>query len=112
MTEFFGLIIQNGAVMTPAGRQQIDVGVLAGRIQNLGHFKASRTAEVIDATGLHVLPGVIDSQAQFREPGLEHKADLESGTRPARESGVACERGAHYHERRALPSIQHGEPPQ
>ena len=83
MTEFFDLIIQNGTVMTPAGRQKIDVGVLAG---------------------------VIDSQAHFREPGLEHKADLESGTRPARESGIACERGAHYHERRALPSIQHGEP--
>ena len=55
MTEFFDLIIQNGTVLTPAGRQQIDVGVLAGRILNPGHFKASRAAEVIDATGLYVL---------------------------------------------------------
>ena len=62
------------------GRQQTDVGVLAGRIRNLGHFKASRADEVIDATGLHVLPGVIDSQVHFREPGLEHKEDLESNS--------------------------------
>ena len=37
--------------------------------------------ETIDATGLHILPGVIDSQVHFREPGLEHKEDLESGSR-------------------------------
>lgn len=90
MNECFDLIIKNGTVMTPAGRQHIDVGVLAGRIQNLGHFKASQADEVIDATGLHVLPGVIDSQVHFREPGLEHKEDLDSGTRSAVMGGVTA----------------------
>ncbi|MBL8114138.1 MAG: dihydroorotase, partial [Acidobacteria bacterium] len=45
-------------------------------------------AEVLDARGLHVLPGVIDPQVHFREPGLTHKEDLESGTRAALLGGV------------------------
>jgi dihydroorotase len=43
---------------------------------------------MLDATGLHVLPGAIDSQVHFREPGLTHKEDLESGTRGAVLGGV------------------------
>ena len=44
--------------------------------------------ETMDAGGLHLLPGVIDDQVHFREPGLEHKEDLESGTRGAVLGGV------------------------
>merc|ERR1711916_338461 len=40
--------------------------------------------------GLHVLPGVIDSQVHFREPGLEYKEDLETGARSAALGGVTC----------------------
>ncbi len=46
--------------------------------------------EVIDAAGLHVLPGVIDSQVHFREPGLEHKEDLETGSLAAVAGGVTA----------------------
>ena len=45
---------------------------------------------MIDAPGLHVLPGVIDSQVHFREPGLEHKEDLETGSRAAVAGGVTA----------------------
>src|SRR3546814_6963799 len=46
--------------------------------------------EVVDCTGLDILPGVIDSQVHFREPGLEHKEDLESGSRSAVLGGVTA----------------------
>src|SRR3546814_3026988 len=46
--------------------------------------------EVVDCTGLDILPGVIDSQVRFREPGLEHKEDLESGSRSAVLGGVTA----------------------
>ena len=44
----------------------------------------------MDCTGLHILPGVIDSQVHFREPGLSHKEDLETGSRGAALGGVTC----------------------
>ena len=47
-----------------------------GTITALGSLTQADASEVIDATGLHVLPGVIDTQVHFREPGLEHKEDL------------------------------------
>jgi dihydroorotase len=46
--------------------------------------------EVIDATGMHILPGIMDTQVHFREPGNEHKEDLESGTRAAVMGGVTA----------------------
>ena len=46
--------------------------------------------EVVDCTGLHILPGVIDTQVHFREPGAEHKEDLESGSRAAVMGGVTA----------------------
>ena len=50
-------------------------------------------AEMIDCKGLHILPGVIDTQVHFREPGLTHKEDLETGSRSAVMGGVTrCSR--------------------
>jgi dihydroorotase len=54
----------------------------------VGSFDASQAGEVFEAKGLHVLPGVIDSQVHFREPGLEWKEDLETGARCAALGGV------------------------
>jgi dihydroorotase len=54
----------------------------------VGDLGQASAGEVIDARGLHVLPGVIDSQVHFREPGLEWKEDLESGSRAAVLGGV------------------------
>ena len=86
----FDLAIAGGTVMTPMGRAVTDVGVRDGRIAAIGDLGRAAAAERFDASGLHVLPGVIDTQVHFREPGLEHKEDLESGTRGAAKGGVTA----------------------
>ncbi|MEY3201996.1 MAG: hypothetical protein RIR70_1546 [Pseudomonadota bacterium] len=83
------LLVVGGTVITPNGADHIDVACVDGRIVALGDLRSNWSAETtLDATGLHVLPGVIDSQVHFREPGLTHKEDLESGTRGAVLGGV------------------------
>lgn len=84
------LILTGATVMLPGGSTQTDVGLKAGKIVALGDAKAQnwQAAQTIALNGLHLLPGVIDSQVHFREPGLTHKEDLESGTRGAVMGGV------------------------
>ncbi len=67
---------------------QTSVAVKDGKIIAIGDRAHENASEIFDAKGLHVLPGVIDSQVHFREPGLTHKEDLESGTRGAVLGGV------------------------
>jgi dihydroorotase len=88
MAETFDLIVRGGTVATPNGIEPGDVGVRAGKIAGIGSLAGAKAAEIFDAKGLHVLPGVIDSQCHFREPGNEHKEDLESGSRAAVLGGV------------------------
>jgi len=88
MTEKYDLIIQGGTCVTPSGVTIIDVGVRDGRIAALGDLGQAAGADYFDARGLHVLPGVIDTQVHFREPGLEHKENLETGTAAAALGGV------------------------
>lgn len=76
--------------MTPSGRVQADVAVSNGRIAAIGSLAASQAREVFDASGLHVLPGVVDPQCHFREPGLTHKEDLHSGSAQAALGGVTA----------------------
>lgn len=90
MSSTFDLIIKGGTVATPGGLGIADVGVRDGRIAEIGAFAASQAGEVFEAAGLHVLPGVIDSQVHFREPGLEWKEDLETGSRAAALGGVTA----------------------
>lgn len=86
MAPSFDFVLRGGQVFTPSGLVLADVGVTAGRIAALGDFADG--GEVVDCTGLTILPGVIDTQVHFREPGLEHKEDLESGSRAAVMGGV------------------------
>ena len=82
------LVLANGTVHTPSGPVSADVAVRDGKIVGIGSYPGA--GRVIDCTGLDVLPGVIDSQVHFREPGLEHKEDLESGSRAAVMGGVTA----------------------
>jgi dihydroorotase len=82
----YQLMLTGGTVWTPGGPEQISVAVNAGKIVALG--ANGDAAETIDCRGLTILPGVIDSQVHFREPGLEHKEDLASGSRAAVLGGV------------------------
>ena len=90
MTTTYDLILRGGTVVNQDGAGVRDVGVRAGRIAGLGDLSAASAGETIDCTGLHVLPGVVDSQVHFREPGLEHKEDLETGSRAAVLGGVTA----------------------
>ena len=90
MTETYDLIIKSGTVWTTGGPADVDVAVRGGRIAGIGAFDASTADQVVDAAGLTVLPGVVDTQVHFREPGNEHKEDLESGTRAAALGGVTA----------------------
>ncbi|HWM47379.1 MAG TPA: dihydroorotase [Xanthobacteraceae bacterium] len=86
----FDLILKGGTVVNHDGEGVRDIGVTAGRIAAIGNLARASAGEVIDCTGLHVLPGVIDSQVHFREPGGEHKEDLETGSRAAVLGGVTA----------------------
>jgi dihydroorotase len=61
-----------------------------GRIAEIGDLSRASTDRIVDCRGLHVLPGVIDTQVHFREPGLDHKEDLETGSRAAVLGGVTA----------------------
>jgi dihydroorotase len=84
----FDMILRNGTVWTPGGPIEADIGVSGGKIVEIG--ARGDAGEVIDCAGLTVLPGVIDTQVHFREPGLEAKEDLESGSRAAVLGGVTA----------------------
>jgi len=88
MNETFDLLIRGGTVATPNGIALGDVGVLGGRIAAIGSFPNAKAAEVFEARSLHVLPGVMDTQVHFREPGNAHKEDLASGSLAAILGGV------------------------
>src|SRR5579871_4643087 len=90
MPETFDLIVRGGEVVNHAGRGLADVGVRAGKIVAVGDLAGASAGETIDARGLTVLPGVIDSQVHFREPGLEWKEDLETGANCAVLGGVTA----------------------
>ncbi len=88
MSQTFDLLVRGGTVAMPGGIVPADIGVIGGRIAAIGSFPQAKAAEIFEAKGLHVLPGAIDSQCHFREPGNEHKEDLESGSRAAVLGGV------------------------
>src|SRR4051794_16416844 len=88
MTQTFDLVLKGGTVVNHDGTDERDVGVVNGAIVALGDLSRASAGQVVDCRGLHVLPGVIDTQVHFREPGLAHKEDLESGSRAAVMGGV------------------------
>src|ERR1700744_916950 len=90
MPETFDLLVRGAEVVNHAGRGLADVGVRAGRITAIGDLGQASAGEMFDAAGLTVLPGVIDTHVHFREPGLEWKEDLESGSRAAVLGGVTA----------------------
>jgi dihydroorotase len=90
VAQTFDLILANGVVVNHDGVGPRDIGVRDGRIAEIGALSGASAGERIDCKGLNVLPGVIDSQVHFREPGLVHKEDLETGSRAAALGGVTA----------------------
>src|SRR5262247_1268417 len=90
MGQTFDLILKGGTVVNHDGAGARDIGVTGSRIAALGDLSQASSGKTIDCHGLHILPGVIDTQVHFREPGLTHKEDLESGSRSAVMGGVTA----------------------
>lgn len=88
MSATYDVVVRGGTVVNHDGTSIRDIGIRDGRIVSLGSIRAEAGGEVIDARGLTILPGVIDTQVHFREPGLTHKEDLETGSRSAVMGGV------------------------
>ena len=85
------LHIQGGRLIDPANGVDglHDVFIAAGRVIGIGDAPADFVADrTIDATGLAVLPGLVDLSARLREPGFEYRATLESEMRAALAGGV------------------------
>ncbi|WP_363350267.1 dihydroorotase [Methylocystis echinoides] len=90
MQQSFDVILSGGTLVNQDGEGRRDLGVRHGKIAEIGDLSRAAAAERIDCTGLHILPGVVDTQVHFREPGLSHKEDLESGSRSAVMGGVTA----------------------
>ncbi len=90
MAKTFDLVVKGGTLVNHSGIGKADIGVQDGKIARIGSIDNADAGETIDVTGLHVLPGVIDSQVHFREPGAEHKETLATGSRAAVLGGVTA----------------------
>jgi dihydroorotase len=90
MARTFDLVLKGGTVVNHDGEGVRDIGIAGGRIAEIGELARAPAGETVDCRGLHVLPGVIDTQVHFREPGLTHKEDLETGSRGAVIGGVTA----------------------
>lgn len=88
MNASFDLILRGGTLVNHDGVGKADIAIRDGRIAAIGDLATASAGEIVDVTGLHVLPGVVDSQVHLREPGNEHKEDLETGGRAAVLGGV------------------------
>jgi dihydroorotase len=90
MADTYDLILKGGTVVNQDGEGARDIGIREGRFAAIGDLSRASAGEVVDCRGLHLLPGVIDSHVHFREPGLTHKEDLETGSRGAVLGGVTA----------------------
>jgi dihydroorotase len=90
MPETYDLLVKGGTLVNHDGVGVRDIGIVDGKIRAIGTLSPTAAERTIDAKGLHVLPGVIDTQVHFREPGLTHKEDLETGSRAAVLGGVTA----------------------
>jgi dihydroorotase len=84
----FDVILSGATLVNQDGEGLRDLGLREGKIAEIGDLSRASAGETVDCRGLHILPGVVDSQVHFREPGLTHKEDLESGSRSAVLGGV------------------------
>ena len=87
MSDKFSLIIKNGSCYIDGKLTKTDIGLSGNKIQKIGKIELN-SSKVYDATDKIVLPGIIDTQVHFREPGSTDAEDLESGSRAAVLGGV------------------------
>ena len=88
MAEHYDLLIRGGTCVLPWGEAVIDLGARDGRIAALGAGAGATAERVIEAGGLHVLPGLIDPHVHFRDPGDPAVETIPTGTRGAVLGGI------------------------
>ena len=84
----FDLLLKGATLFMPSGQIRADVGVIGDKIAQIGNLAESNAKKILELDGQIVLPGCIDTQVHFREPGLEHKEDLHTGTKSAALGGI------------------------
>ncbi|TVR86743.1 MAG: dihydroorotase [Saprospirales bacterium] len=84
----YDLIIKNARLINRGEIRETDLAVKGDRIEKIGSVIDSSAREELDAGGRYLLPGLIDDQVHFREPGLTHKADINTESRAAAAGGV------------------------
>ena len=87
MSDNYSLIIKNGSCYIDGKFENIDIALSANKIKKIGKIDLN-SSKVFDATGKIVLPGAIDTQVHFREPGANDAENLESGSRAAVAGGI------------------------
>jgi dihydroorotase len=86
----YDVILRGGIVVNQDGIGARDIGVTGEKIAFIGDLSTASAGETVDCRGLHILPGVIDTQVHFREPGPVHKEDLQTGSHAAALGGVTA----------------------
>ena len=88
MPTTFDLILKNGKCFIDGQLKTLDIGISRGIIKNIGKIDEDSNQKILDANNLTILPGIIDTQVHFREPGSTNVEDLESGSKAAVLGGV------------------------
>jgi dihydroorotase len=83
MSPHYDLLIRGGMCVLPWGQAEASIGVIGGRIATIGATEAATATEIFEASGLHVLPGLIDPHVHLRDPGDATIESIPTGTRAA-----------------------------
>ena len=84
----FDLILKNGTLVNEGQIFESDIAIKGDRIEKIAPSIDAESKKIIDLQGKHVLPGLIDDQVHFREPGLTHKGNIQSESRAGLAGGV------------------------
>ena len=87
MSDNYSLIIKNGSCYINGNLEKTDIALIGNKIKKIGKIDVN-SSKVFDATDKLILPGIIDTQVHFREPGSTDREDLESGSRAAVLGGI------------------------
>ena len=82
------IVLKNGTIVNEGIVQEKDILIVDDVISKIADDISDAAAEVIDVAGMHILPGVIDDQVHFREPGLTHKGTIATESRAALAGGI------------------------
>jgi len=84
----YDLVLKNGTLVNEGQINEFDIAIKGDRIEKIASSIDAESKKILDLEGKHVLPGLIDDQVHFREPGLTHKGNIQSESRAGLAGGV------------------------